>query len=204
MSVQPNGDYLAAACGDDVPELAALARAELPTMTALHGEAGWQTYNRFGNGQRARGNCTFVLRNGGPDGQLIGFVWADDAMYVDYDIVEPWWCVNAVAIAPPFRGMGRGTALIAEVASVGSQAGVVLLYGQSVPTAVAFWEGLGFLLADVGEPLRTSSPARRRAADPAMLTAQPGLGDRFFVKYLTNVPGSVRSALLPMSKLQPS
>lgn len=201
MSNQIDGDFLVPACRDDVAELAALARLELPSMTSLHDEAGWQTFNRFDPGQQVRGNCTFLLRDGGEDGPLIGFIWADDAMYVDRDIVEPWWCINALAIAPQFRGIGRGGALVSAVASAGQLAGVVLLYGQTLPEAVPFWKALDFTLAGDGESIRTHGSARRTTGDPVMWSFQPGPGDRWFVKYLTAVPGSVRSGLVPASLL---
>jgi len=198
---ESDSDYWATATPADVHEIADLARYELPSMISLHGEAGWTNFNRFGRGQQVRGNCTLVLRDGGPGGPLIGFIWADDAMYTDHGIAEPWWCINALAIAPQFRGKGRGTALVSEVASAGALAGVVLLYGQSVPSAVPFWEGLGYLLADDGESVGTHSPARRVTGDKVLATFEPGPGDRFFMKYLTNIPGSVRSGLLPASRL---
>lgn len=197
-----DGDYWASASLTDVPEIAALARAELPSMTSLHSEAGWTNFNRFGRGQQVRGNCTLILRDGGPDGPLIGVIWADDAMYTDHGIAEPWWCINALAIAPQFRGKGRGSALVSEVSAVGAIAGVALLYGQSVPNAVSFWKELGCVLADDGESIGTHKPARRVTGEKVMLMFEPGPGDRFFVKYLTSVPGSVRSGLLPAAQLR--
>lgn len=123
-------------------------------------------------------------------------------MRIDCDIVEPWWCVNALAIDPRFRGKGRGTSLVSEVASAGKLAGVDLLYGQSVPGAVTFWERLGFILAGDGEAIRTHSAAERSTGDRVNLNLKPGPGDRFFIKYLTETPGSVRSGLLPASRLE--
>ncbi|NQX37134.1 GNAT family N-acetyltransferase [Herbiconiux sp. VKM Ac-2851] len=196
-------DFLSIANPADVPELAAIARAELPSMTALHDEQGWQTYNRFGAGSQLWGNCTLILRHGGEDGPASGFIWADSAMHTDSGIEEPWWCINAVAIAPHCRGAGRGTALVSRVTSAARTAGVQLLYGQSVPAAVPFWKKLGFILAGEAEPIRTHSPARRTVGGPVMLTAEPGAGDRWFVKYLATAPGSVSSGLLPVSMLPP-
>jgi GNAT superfamily N-acetyltransferase len=197
-----NADSLLPANQDDVPELAALARDRLPSMLALHSEAGWHRFNRFGNGQRARGNCTLVLRDGDERGPLIGFVWTDDAMRVDYGIVEPWWCINALAIAPQYSSTGRGTALVNAVTEAARSAGVVQLYGQTVPTAVDFWMKAGFTVADDAEELRSDYPALSASGDRLRINAASGPGDRWFVKTLLDVPGTKMSLLAPASQVQ--
>jgi GNAT superfamily N-acetyltransferase len=183
-----------------VLELAALARAELPSMTALHDDEGWVNYNRFGAGREIFGNCTLTLR-AGPGEQLIGFIWADAAMFTDHGILEEWWCINALAIAPTFRNKGRGAALVSEVVSAASLVGGGLLYGQSVPRAASFWVNMGFILADEGEAINTTSPARRTGQNPTNYVFAPGPGDRFFLKWLPADPESSQSRLLPRSQM---
>ena len=201
MTDHADRGYIAPATQDDVPELAALARDQLPSMTGLHTKKSWRDFNRFGSGQQVRGNCTMLLRDGDENGPLIGFIWADDAMRIDYDIVEPWWCVNALAIAPQYTREGRGAALVAEVVAAAKLAGVVQLYGQTVPAAVPFWKHLGFTIAGHGEALRTYNQARHATGAPIGINAEPGPDDRWFVRYLTDAPGSVNSLLFPASLL---
>jgi GNAT superfamily N-acetyltransferase len=201
MRISLGDEALRPASSVDIPELAALARAELPEMTALHEEESWRTHDRFGDGTRVRGNCTLVLRQSGQNGALVGFVWADMAMRTDFAIEEPWWCINALAVVPAYRGLGLGAALVSSVETAARLAGVVLVYGQSVPEAVDFWRQNDYILAQPGECLKTHKPARRAGSDPVMLTARPGPHDRWFVKYLAETPGSVQCGLLPESML---
>jgi GNAT superfamily N-acetyltransferase len=181
----------------DIADLAALTRAELPTMTALHDEAGWISHQRFGTGRQPRDSWTVMLRESRADGELIGFAWVDDAMFVEAGVIEPWWCINALVVEPSRRGQGFGTQLLEAVAMAGRSAGVALLFGQTVPDAVTFWRRSGFTLTEPMEPLITNSPARRVDTDPVNLTLPPGHPDRWFVRYLATEPGSVRSGLVP-------
>lgn len=194
---QPPAPQLALATTADIAELAALARAELPTMTNLHDEGNWARHRRFGTGRQLRGGWTVTLRASHHARELIGFAWVDDAMLVEFGVLEPWWCINALVVAPSHRGRGFGTQLVEAVATAGRSAGVALLFGQTVPDAVPFWRRSGFILGEPLEPLVTNNPARRVDADPANLTLSPGNPDRWFVRYLATEPGSVRSGLVP-------
>lgn len=170
-------------------------------MTALHDEAGWTTHQRFGTGRQARESWTVMLRDGPGEGELVGFAWVDDAMFVEARITEPWWCINALVVAPSRRGRGFGTQLVEAVASAGRSAGVTLLFGQTVPSAVTFWQRSSFLLAGPTEPLVTNNPARRMNLDPVDLSLPPGVPDRWFVRYLATGLSSVRSGLAPANLL---
>lgn len=201
METESHVPRLALAAEADIADLAALARVELPTMTVLHDEEGWITYQRFGTGRQPRESWTVTLRDGHDEGELIGFAWVDDAMFVEGKVTEPWWCINALAVTPRRRGQGFGTQLVEAVASAGRSAGVSLLFGQTVPGAVTFWQRTGFTVAESMEPLLTNNPARRMNLDPANLRLPPGDPDRWFVRYLATEPGSVRSGLVPASFL---
>lgn len=199
MEEQPDAARLALATPADIARLATLARAELPTMTYLHDRSNWIKHRRFGAGRQLRDSWTITLRASRPAGALIGFAWVDDAMFVEAEVSEPWWCINALVVARSHRGQGFGTLLVEAVADAGRSAGVDLLFGQTVPNAVPFWQKAGFILADPLEPLKTSAPARRVSAEPTNLTLAPGAPDRWFVRYLATEPGSVRSGLIPAS-----
>ena len=186
---------------DDIPDIAALARAELPSMTTLHNDEGWRTHIRFGRGEEIFSNCTLVLRDSDADNILVGFIWVDAAMYVDKRIVEPWWCINALAVNARYRRKGIGRGLVGEIEGIATATGVALLYGQSVAEAVPFWKAADYILAADGEAVRTHAPAMLVSGERVVFTAEPGPGDRFFLKYLARTPGSVRSGLLPVSVL---
>lgn len=201
MDTEPHVPRLALAGESDIADLAALARAELPTMTALHDEAGWTTYKRFGTGRQARESWTVVLRDEQDEGELVGFAWVDDSMFTEGGITEPWWCINALVVAPKWRGQGFSTQLVEAVASAARSAGVILIFGQTVPGAVTFWQRSRFTVAGPAEPLVTNNPALRMNLDPVNLTLPPGAPDRWFVRYLLTEPGSIRSGLVPASLL---
>lgn len=197
MANTAESDYVGQAGPRDVEEIAALSVTELPTMTALHDVEGWRTHNRFGRGANVRGNCTAVLREGSSAGALIGFIWADSAMMIDYDLDVPWWCINAVAVSPSYRGAGRGARLVSLVQQAAGEAGVEILYGQSVPGAVAFWETLSWSVADPGEDLRMPRAVRRTNGELVTMRLQPGSDDRFFLHYTGHTnqpPGLVRDS----------
>jgi GNAT superfamily N-acetyltransferase len=197
MANTAESDYVGQAGHRDVEEMAALSVAELPTMTALHDVEGWRTHNRFGRGANVRGNCTAVLRDGGAAGTLIGFIWADSAMMIDCDLDVPWWCINAVAVSPAYRGAGRGARLVSLVQQAADEAGVELLYGQSVPGAVKFWKTLGWNVADPGEDLRMPRAVRRTNGELVTMRLQPGPDDRFFLQHTAHSnqpPGLVRDS----------
>ena len=190
-------DYVGRAGPRDVEEIAALSVTELPTMTALHDVDGWRTHDRFGRGTKVRGNCTAVLRDGSSAGPLVGFIWADSAMMFDYDLDVPWWCINAVAVSPAYRCAGRGARLVSLVQQAAEKVGVELLYGQSVPGAIAFWESLGWNVADAGEELRMPHAVQRTNGELVRMRFQPGPDDRFFLQHTTHTnhpPGLVRNS----------
>lgn len=124
------------ACRHDGPDLAALARLQLPEMPALHEEEGWRTYYRFGPGFHARDNYLVVARMGN---KLLGFVWADAAAFHDSQVAEPWWCVNAAAVAPEVAGKGLGRAMVSALIEQARAAGVASLYGTSYAQSAEFW-----------------------------------------------------------------
>lgn len=199
---EPYRDFNAAiACRHDVPDLVALAREALPSFPALHGEDGWRTSYRFGGGLHPRDNYLLVVRDGGENGSLVGFIWVDAAMAVDYTVIEPWWCINAVAIAPAYRRAGHGRALVHTAVERAREIGVVLIYGLSVRGAVPFWEDLGFTVAADQEPLISDRPARLASGRLAPLDLEPQTEHRWFVAYLQE-PASADSVLVPKSHLR--
>lgn len=199
MSESTADDHVTFAGPADTGEMAQLARDVLPFMGALHDDESWRRFRRFGQGKHASDQYTLVVRNGGPGGHLVGFVWVDPAMLIDHNITEPWWCINALAIAPDARGQGRAAALLARVEAAARAAGIVLLYGQSVPEARPFWQKMKFSLGNPDEAVRTRGAAMLTSGERVNGTFSPSSGDSWFLPYLTDVPGSVRSGLLPVS-----
>ena len=179
-----------------------MARNLLPYMPALHDDIGWRTHNRFGDGRAVRGSCTLIARDSSQANQMIGFAWFDDALYVDSDVDEPWWCVNAIAVDPLQRGRGAGRALVAEIEFLARRAGVAMLYGQSVPDAVTFWHSQNYSVHREDETLTAHPYAVLRDGRRVRATFSPGPGDRFFTKVIAFEPGSVRSLLLAESVLK--
>jgi GNAT superfamily N-acetyltransferase len=118
-------------------------------------------------------------------------------MMIDYELDVPWWCINAVAVSPAYRGAGRGARLVSLVQQAADEAGVELLYGQSVPAAVGFWKTLGWDVAEAGEDVRTPHAVRRMNGEFVTMRLQPGPGDRFFLQPTTHTsqpPGLVRDS----------
>lgn len=177
-------DHVAPAGPTDVPDLVALSRETLPTMSGLHTEEKWRSHNRFGVADTLRGSSTFVLRDGGPEGPVVAFVWVDAALFIDYRVEEPWWCVNALAVAPAYRRAGRARRLVSIVEEAAARVSVSALYGQSVPDAVPFWQGLGWEVGTPGETLRSSRPVAIAGGDSASLRLSPGDGDRWILRDL--------------------
>lgn len=192
--------YAAPACRHDVSDLVALAREALPSFPALHDPEGWRTSYRFGSGLHPRDNYLIAVRDGGEDGPLVGFIWVDAAMAIDYGVIEPWWCINAVAVAPAYRRAGHGRALVLTAVERARAIGVALIYGLSVRASVPFWEDLGFTVAADREPLVSDRPARRATGELARLDLDPETDHRWFVAYLQD-PASADSVLVPKGYL---
>jgi GNAT superfamily N-acetyltransferase len=181
------------ACRHDVPNLAALARLQLPEMPALHDEEGWRTHYRFGPGFHARDNYLVVARFAGTDG-VLGFVWADAAPFQDYQIAEPWWCINAVAVAPEVAGKGFGRVLVSAMAEQAEAAGVASLYGTTYPQSAGFWRRQGFDVAEEGEGLQADRPIRLLDGSRHPFTMSGEAGNHLFVRSLAppNEPNAAR------------
>lgn len=180
---------------DDAPELAAISRELLPSYTHLHDENRWG--HRFGQGESAERPGLWVLRENNE--RVVGFVWTDRAMFVDAQIIEPWWCINALAVHPDHEGNGHGSSLLDKVNAAGREVGVALLYGLALPDSVSFWAHKGYTMAKEHEGLKTSSAPRRPPHPPQTIVFKPTSGQRFFVKYLATEPGSVSCGLVPES-----
>lgn len=170
-------------CKHDVPELIDLARKQLPSMTYLHDLDSWRSTYRFGAGLHPRDNYFLVLRAVQQDGQepLVGFIWADPSLHVDYGIDQPWWCINAVAIATPFQAGGLGHQLVEAVHEQASTVGVVSIFGLSHPSGFGFWEAQdGFSLTPPGKPLVSSEPVEIPHSAPRHISLDPEPDHRFF------------------------
>lgn len=200
MSVPADEPYVEIGCRHDAPEIAALARDALPSFPALHDEDGWRSFYRFGNGAHPRDNYLLVLRDGGEAGSLAAFVWVDAALAIDHEIQEPWWCINAVAVAPAYRRRGLGRALIDTVAARGREVGVTLLYGLSVASAVPFWQSLGLTVAAEDEALVANRPAHRVTGEEVRMHLDPEQDHRWFVGYLAP-PAETLPVLIPQGLL---
>lgn len=201
MEARDVTEHVAIGCRHDVPELAALARETLPSFPALHDEDGWDAHYRFGAGLHPRDSFLPVVRSGSGDGELVAFVWVDAAAAADHGIVEPWWCINALSVAPKFRRQGFGRALVGAVAARAQEAGVELLYGLSVPSATRFWQACGLSIAGDGEALVSDRPSRRADGTLSRVhfdVATPG--DRWFVGRLAPA-SATQSTLVALSEL---
>lgn len=173
----------AVGCKHDVPDLVTLACAQLPSMTYLHDPESWANFYRFGAGQHPQDNYFIVLRAMQAGGQepLVGFVWVDPSLHVDYGIDQPWWCINAIAVAEPYQGMGLGRRLVAMIRQQAGEVGVVSIYGLSHPSGFGFWEAQGgFSLTPPGAPLVSSKPVPTPNSGPQTVSLQPEPDHRFF------------------------
>lgn len=195
----PDDNLLAldVACRHDIPDLVALSRDALPTYGPLHDEDYWRSSHRFGGGVHHLDNYTQVVRTN--DGALVGFVWVDAASWQDHGFEEPWWCVNAVAVAEQYRGLGVGRQLISHVVDRAKAVGVACIYGLSVPSAIPFWEACGVTIAAPGESLVSDKPARIRGHEPKIVEFDTSNEDRFFVGNL--MPPGAQAQLVPKSFL---
>lgn len=179
-------------CRHDGPELAKLARMQLPSMTFLHEPELWDNTYRFGAGIHARDNYLLTARAELPDGSssLAAFFWVDQAIRADYGIDQPWWCINAIAVASRFQRGGLGSGLVKQIREKANDVGVTSIYGLSHPTGFSFWESQeGFTLAPLGTALVPSEPV----ITPAGLRTthlEPEPGHRFFYA-ATDAPGTV-------------
>ncbi|MBD7982785.1 GNAT family N-acetyltransferase [Oerskovia merdavium] len=182
---------LSPACRHDVPEIAALARDRLPEMTHLHDPAWHLTSQRFGQGNYPRDQLFLVLRAVLDDGreELVGFVWVDPAMATDHGVEEPWWCINALAVAEPYAHQGLGASLVASVEKRARDVGVVSLYGQSYETSADFWRKCGYSLTGLGGVIASQGPVPVPGREPNVvaLNAEPHL--HYFVKQVPESQG---------------
>jgi hypothetical protein len=143
------GHVLVSAAHEDVPELVAIARCELPGMTYLHHLDGWKTHRRFGVGTTPRDNLFIVARRDDKS-PILGFCWVDAVMYIDNGIKEPWWCINALAAVPSARRTALGHSMAEVVKRQAAIAGAVSLYGVCYPSSVEFWAAQGFAVSAPG------------------------------------------------------
>jgi GNAT superfamily N-acetyltransferase len=169
------------ACRHDVPDIVVLAREQLPDMTYLHDETSWRTYHRFGDGSHARDNYLIVTRAEGSD-QLLGFLWADAAPYQDYGVIEPWWCLNALAVAEHAQGKGLGRLMVSSAWSRAEASGVVSVYGTSYPQSAEFWARCGFAVASEKERLGADRLVRFANGSRKHLEMTAERGNRWFVR----------------------
>jgi len=182
----PDSLALAIGCHHDGPGLADLSRARLPSMPHLHDEELWSTTYRFGPGFHPRDRYFPVLREQGErsdvrDERVVAFAWVDAALDEQAGVAEPWWCLNAIAVADGRSGAGLGSYLVRKVVEQARAAGVSTLYGQTPPEAAGFWDRLGFRVGGVDEMLasdRLVTLADGRTLRP-VVTPEPG--HRFFV-----------------------
>lgn len=177
---------LQAGCQHDVPEIVQLAETVLPRMTYLTDPSAWKMAYRFGVGRHIRDQCFFVAREARAS-RLLGFVWADAAMYDDHGFEDPWWCIDAVAVDPAAQRHGVGAHLVEMVVKQAKAAGIVSLYGICYPDATPFWRSLGFQVSAAGGSLASDRPARRQALPPRRAVINDAEGDHVIVLNLPDV-----------------
>lgn len=84
-----------------------------------------------------------------PDGPAAGFLWADNAMRVDFHMPLPWLCLNALYVTPIARGSGLGSALVAAAVARAVELEMTTVHGQCLPDVAGWWRYLGFEVTEV-------------------------------------------------------
>lgn len=142
----------------DLPAFRQMAIDLMPDMTELR-TPDW--HHRLGHGRCWTEPLLLAVRDSdstvsGP----IGFCWADAAMADDNSVFEPWWCLNAVAVRPKYRGAGVGGKLLKAVRQAASFAGVVSLYGVCDRSLTGWYGHHGFTVLGPGEAVVSDGPVR--------------------------------------------
>lgn len=145
------------ACRHDFPDIVGLARDQMPEMTALHDERGWQDHGRLGMGRHPRETFVLVARQGD---SLLGFCWVDAAAVTDYGVAEPWWCINAVAVRGDLQGKGLGSQFAKIIKQQAEQIGITMLYGTCYPSSAAFWRHSGFVVGELEQDAQSDRPVK--------------------------------------------
>lgn len=147
---------------EDVPALQAMAIELLPDLTALHGP-DWTA--RLGNGRVWVESLLVVVRDSDAGDTPVGFAWGSAAMFEDSGVLEPWWCLNAVARQPAYRGRKIGERLVDVVREHARKAGVVSLYGICGRSLTPWYENQGFTVLAPGQKIESDGAARRFGND---------------------------------------
>lgn len=187
------------ACRHDAAELAELTRRRMPEMTALHADESWRTYYRFGPGFHPQDNYLLIARLGG-DGPLLGLVWADAAARTDAGVLEPWWCINALAVDERVAGQGLGRQLVKMVKDQAAAIGISSLYGLCYPTSADFWRKQGFSVGELGQGMRSDVPVRLSSGARKTFHTDGEAGNHCFTLPLGDgtADGNARLGLSPL------
>ncbi|MFE5309524.1 GNAT family N-acetyltransferase [Isoptericola sp. NPDC056605] len=178
-------------CQRDVPAIEELARRRLPTMSHLHDRSSWDRTDRFGPGSHPRDRYSPVVHDARTDGteNLVAFAWVDAALADDYGVEEPWWCINAIAVAEPYAGHGIGGGLVEMIEGQAREAGVVSLYGQAYQSAAQFWRSNGFSVGALGGLLTSESKVSVAGRGRQQVVLNAEANQHFFVKQIDGSPG---------------
>lgn len=161
-----------------LPTLRSLAHELLPDLTALHGPE-WN--HRLGQGRVWTEPLLLVARDTDvPDLGPVGFCWVDPAMLGDEQILEPWWCLNAIAVRPDYQGRKIGRSMVNGVCGAAAYAGAVSLYGVCDRTLSAWYGDQGFTVLDHGEAIVADHPVRRPSQPPGQFEFRDGEGECIF------------------------
>lgn len=171
---------LMVACRHDVPEIIELVTKRMPEMTLMRDPEGWRIHYRFGGGLHPRDNYFMIVRLG-EDGPLVGLAWVDAALAYDHDIEEPWWCINAVAVAEEFAGQGLGRQLVGLIRAQAENVGITSIYGVCYPGSAGFWKSLGASVGDLDGGMRSTEPVRMFDGSMNTLNIDGELGNHTFV-----------------------
>ncbi|WP_369011267.1 GNAT family N-acetyltransferase [Rhodococcus sp. PAE-6] len=167
------------ATGTHLPVLRSLAQELLPELTELHGPA-WD--HRLGQGRVWTESLLLVAQDSEvPDLGPVGFCWVDPAMLSDEQIIEPWWCLNAIAVRHAYRGRKIGRSMVEAVCGAAAYAGAVSLYGVCDQSLSAWYSDQGFIVLGQGEAITADRPARRLGQRPGQFVLRDAEGECMFL-----------------------
>lgn len=101
-------------------------------------------------------------------------------MLGDEQILEPWWCLNAIAVRPNYRGRKIGRSMVKGVCEAAAFAGVVSLYGICDHSLSAWYGNQGFTALGQGEMIVGDHPVRRPGQPPGQFVLRDGEGECIF------------------------
>lgn len=161
---------------NDLPAIRKMAIELMPEMTELHGPV-WD--HRLGSGRFTVESLLIVARD--PDLPApIGFAWADAALLNDEGVLEPWWCLNAIAVRPTHRGTRIGRKLVEAVRELAGKAGIVSLHGICDRNLRQWYESQGFTVLKPGEKAGSDGIVRRFPPAEGKFSIGDGEGECVF------------------------